>query len=87
MAQTHQIVLLVGMTWATFAGGQVAALRAGTPDAETARAMTQLGKRWFVIPNRYGSWEKAVPRTRWGTPGALRGARGLVGPGLVLGRP
>lgn len=78
VAQTHQIVLLVGDDMGDFLPvAKVAALRAGTPDAETARAMTQLGKRWFVIPNpMYGSWEKAVPKDALGRLGALQGPEG-----------
>lgn len=65
VAQTHQIVMMVGDDMGDFLPvAKVAALRADTPDPETVRAMAQLGKRWFVIPNpMYGSWERAVPAT------------------------
>jgi acid phosphatase len=82
VAQTHQIVMLVGDDMGDFLPvAKVAALRAGTPDAETDRAMTLLGKRWFVIPNpMYGSWEKAVPRDALGRLGALQAPEGWGAP-------
>lgn len=74
IAQTHQIVMLIGDDMGDFLPvDKVAALRAGSPDIETARAMKQLGKRWFVVPNPiYGSWEKAVPTTTALRIGALK---------------
>jgi acid phosphatase len=82
VAQTHQIVMLVGDDMGDFLPvAKVAALRAGTPDAETDQAMTLLGKRWFVIPNpMYGSWEKAVPRDALGRLGALQAPEGWGAP-------
>lgn len=82
VAQTHQIVMLVGDDMGDFLPvSKVAALRAGTPDPATAKAMTQLGKRWFVIPNpMYGSWEKAVPGTVAGRVAALKAPDGWSAP-------
>ena len=50
VAQTHQIVLLVGMTWRLLPVVKVAALRAGTPGRRDGPRDDAVGKRWFVIP-------------------------------------
>ena len=75
IGQTHHIVMLVGDDIGDFLPtDKVVALRAGTPDPETAKGMTQLGKRWFVIPNpMYGSWERAVPAKALDRLAALKG--------------
>ncbi|MDR7270119.1 5'-nucleotidase (lipoprotein e(P4) family) [Pelomonas saccharophila] len=82
VADTHKIVMLVGDDMGDFLPvANVTALRAGSPDLATARAMTQLGKRWFVIPNpMYGSWEKAVPATVAGRVSALKPPEGWAVP-------
>ena len=76
VAQTHQIVLLVGDDMGDFAGGQGGGAARRHARRQTARAMTQLGKRWFVIPEP-DVWlvGKAVPKDALGAPGRAAGAR------------
>jgi acid phosphatase len=87
IAQTHHIVMLVGDDMGDFLPtDKVAALRAGTPDPDTARGMAQLGKRWFVIPNpMYGSWERAVPAKALDRLATLKGPEGWSEQPVVAG--